>query len=154
MHPDLRDTSDQHRLSGFLQIRHMDLNIVRWPIRSRRPIRCSSRSGLNGSQTSPCGWRTGSYVLQNRFLTQQYLCAGVFFGKPGGSAVTSIIDIPSWNTAARIPSRSRRPAPVAAQWQLWRRSPALSETMAGQVAHQPLNARIEVPPGALSPSNS
>ncbi len=153
-HPDLRDTSAPAPLSRFFQIRHMDLNIVRLTDRSRRPIRCSSRSGLNGRSNIPCGWRTGSYVLQNRFPSTAVLRTGVFFSKPGGSAVTFDNHMPSWNTAARIPSRSRSTCSVAAQWPLWRRSPALSESDDCQVAHQPFNARIEVPPGGVIASNS
>lgn len=84
------------------------------------------------------------------FRAQQYLRAGVFFGKPGGSAVTfdnrhTFVEYRGANTFtfAQYLLQLQRSGSFGADHQHFLRA------MAGQVAHQPLNARIEVPPGGV-----
>ena len=144
------EPAHQHGLGRFFQIRHVDLNIVRLTdtiqttdtllqqIRVERQIEHHQVAG----ELEVTAFRTD-------FRTQHNLSAAVLFGKPRRSAV-------AFNDGHAFVEHGGANAFALAQdlFQLQRGGRLgadhqhLLGAVRGQVAHQPLYARIEVPPGA------
>ena len=140
----------QHRLRGLFQVRDVDLDIVRLAdtveaadtllqqIRVKRQIEHHQIAGE---------LEVASFGTDLR--AQQHLGAGVFFGKPRRGAVAfynrhSFMEHGGADTFALAQHllQLQRGGGLGADHQ------HLLRTVAGQVAHQPLDARVEVPPGA------
>ena len=139
----------QHRLRGFFQVRNVDLDIVRLAdtvettdtllqqIRVKRQVEHHQVAGE--LEVASFGADLGA---------QQHLGAGVFFSKPRRGAVAF---------DNRHPFMEHRGADAFALAQhlfqlqggggLSADYQHLLRAMAGQVTHQPLDARVEVPPG-------
>ena len=140
----------QHGLRGFFQIRHVDLNIMRLAdtiqtadalleqIRVKRQIEHHQVAG----ELEVTAFRAD-------FRAQQNLCAAVLFSEPRRGAVAlddghAFVEHGGANafTLAQNLLQLQRGGRFGADHQHF------LGAVRGQVAHQPLHARIEVPPGA------